>query len=241
MKNLIKIGIDKLLEMDFPIEKIDRWNNKGCNHKVYDYYPYDIAYRIAKTFINKPFNDAYSHFCKKVPIYQQREFFDVFNHRYSQSKYYSIDEEGIIRYTKENRPKTVSIKSPDYRVEYVHKVNNMNKRLFKKVSHTFFTYYIYSGTRYSPSCVATDTDFKPVVVSGYMQEFSSKNDYRYKRYNTEQTKRSRLERKKRKKYNAEIAYCMMTKDEIKLKELGALDELKILSHGFDLKTSFRNL
>jgi hypothetical protein len=29
MKNLIKIGIDKLLEMDFPIEKIDRWNNKG--------------------------------------------------------------------------------------------------------------------------------------------------------------------------------------------------------------------
>jgi hypothetical protein len=104
--------------------------------------------------------------------------------------------------------------------------------------------------------IAYKDDFVTKVISGYSLKFSSKNDHLYKKLSTERLKSKILAERKAKLAKRNFDYsiiikdntlkCLMSKEEFKRKQLEAkrreeeLNLIKIISHGFDPKTSFRN-
>ena len=87
------------------------------------------------------------------------------------------------------------------------------------------------------------SDFIEVIVSGWEEEFTSKNDYRYKRLRAEQIKRKNkadelkwLE--KHNKFEEALAKTLRERKEQEKKEK-ELNHWKIIKHGFDPVTSFR--
>ena len=107
MKNLIRTSEEKLNSFD-PI-KSRRWDwrsyGKSYHHKVRGQWPYDIATRILKHYIGRHFDDAFSYYCTKVPVYQQRLFFDLLADSRRSYANFILTEEGIIRKRKKKRRK----------------------------------------------------------------------------------------------------------------------------------------
>lgn len=232
MKNL-KPHIDILEDPDDIISILDkkplpwweRCNLHSENHKVENVYPLRRVQRIAKSYIGKPFDDAFSKYCKEVPKYQQHIFLEEFtpkNYHYWRYKEYIVDGDGNIQLNEPKKDKKRYIyRSDDFRTEKRH----------KKTGKKYPEYYWFrKGIK--------ESDYHYVIVAGYELEFDSKTP-EYRRLITEQLKRREIRRKEEIKAKNETAYSFLTnaeKEQIKEKKT---DYYKILKHGFDPETSFR--
>jgi len=80
-------------------ERSDRgWRHRHSeNHRVNDIWPWDRIDKLLKKYIGKPFDDAFSYYCKQVPKYQQHIFLEYFSpsHYRWRDEYY-IDDDGLI-------------------------------------------------------------------------------------------------------------------------------------------------
>lgn len=241
MRNLKNVSIEKL---DFLPQYEDR-RHYFHRTRLYIGYRngksyYSYAYTLLNKYINKPYADAYSHFLKNVNCkgkneYRKRHFKTYFDGR---DPDFFIDKNWIIRenknsfyYRKKTRPKKpIILKSPDYKVVLIHKV-------YKKPMPEPFYGFIF--TKYGRIKVKKE-DFIEQVISGRIYVFESSNDPRYIRIMAERNQKSKANHKKLKKELKEKAYSFLTKHELQLRKEKEIDKYKILKHGFDLITSFRN-
>lgn len=181
---------------------------------------------------------------------------------------YYIDERGIIKRTQLiNQYKgPYYFKSDDYATELRHKITGHKKEDFESIHKMeTFTYKHYGRFKGGPTTgtkkgkllyyeyglkashmkpltmryKAQDKDFIPVTIKGWIKEFKSKSDPEYVRLVNEREKRNEKRQRKNKEVMANKAYDMISKTELQKKKDKELDKQKILSHGFDLITSFR--
>ena len=197
-------------------------------HQVNGEFPYEHVQRILKKYNGKSFDDAFSAYCKIVPVYQQKYFLEEFEkrpsvHFYGYYDHYTVDVKGNIKFEKrEVKKPPVSIYSDDYKVELRHKVTGHKQSDFvkvvktKKISHYYHkhtTIYEYGFDRdhynklregkkdmylenyygkskpKSERYTATDDDFEPVIIKGWVKHFKSKNDQEFKRLMAEKIKK----------------------------------------------------
>lgn len=256
MKNLITIGIEKLEELPIKtlsiltrkrhlIEMYKHHNKRGCYDTVGDVPPWKLAEYIIKKYIGLTFDEAYSEYRRRTKWYQREYFlneFSNFNHRY-RYRYYCDYEviDGIITIVKDKNEYKgpYTFKSIDATFELRHKVTGA-----KKPEYTWNARYIKGVPHYKMQgkfgyYTASDRDFVPILVKGWIKIFESKQNPEFKRFNAEKQQALRISMKSRQKEAQEKAYNFMTKSEMELKELRKTDTQKILQHGFDLVTSFR--
>lgn len=217
---------------------------------------YKLSDYIIKKYIGKLFDDAYSEYCKQVKWWQKDIFksdFQEFNtKRWPQP--YMIDENGLIqlntnyKFSGYRSPYKNEYKGP-YKFEssdikYVlrHKITNDKKPEYSYFSGIYIKgiYYYKMKNKFNKTYFAKDSDFIPHLVQGWYKIFDSKNDPEYIRLM--ENKRKAIEKANRikKKEKLKLTYSFITKDEIKKKEEKEINFYKILSHGFDPTTSFRN-
>jgi hypothetical protein len=200
--------------------KGERWKwKRGELHKVNGEYPWKHVQRILKAYVGKHFDDAFSAYCKIVPDYQQKCFLEEFERdtRIYMSYWdeWIVDDDGIIRFKKGTRKKPKpSIQSSDFKTELRHKVTGHNKEDFEKetVAKKVTKYYYKYITRYTYGMSwrktvpkhewysAKEEDFEPVVVSGWIKYYKSKNDREFKRLMAEKIKRAN-KRSPKKEFN----------------------------------------
>lgn len=234
-----------------------RSHRKSDIHRVGDYYPYDIAERVAKKYTGKKFDDAFSYYCTLVPKYQQRVFLEFFEFkRYRRYTFYYINSQGIICYKGPERRKVYPyvIKSPDYTSIEVHKITGHKKSDFtpvyedKRYRH-LVKYYKYESKKTSfwfekkiplkDRYIAKEEDFIERPLTGWKRVFYSKNDPYFKKYRTLANtlwKKKRAEEAKIKEEKLQEA-LRRREEQLKLEQLQ--NQIKIIKHGFDPITSFR--
>lgn len=215
------------------------WNNNWLNYryeKIGDYTPWDIAKRICEHYIGKSFDDAFSHYCKLVPKHLQGKFHDQVSPRTHWSWRYCTYylEDGIIR-KKDKRSKIVTFTSDDYKEEYL---SISTGTIWK--TDKFLKYAFAYGSTAKERIKVRDTQFKLVVTSGFKKTFSSKNDYMYKRLTAERNQKQKRRHKQEQLERRNKEYCFLTKSELANKLDNEENDIKIVKHGFDLVTSFRN-
>ena len=86
---------------------------------------------------------------------------------------------------------------------------------------------------------ADNDDFEVVIVRGWCLHFKTKDDPLYKRLHYEKMKSKGRNNRLWERQKAEKQYNMLAQSEIALRKEKEQNEIKILSHGFDLETSFR--
>ena len=264
IEDLEELPIDTLsLKITKSLIKYTRWNYYGSDiHDTDNISPYTRVKRIIENNIGKSFSLAFSYYCKQVPKYQQHVFLEEFNNdinsRYTQ--YFYIDEDGLIQRKKDIKRRFVkpkreyTVQSDDYKFVLVHKITGHLKTKFEPVYDGNKNYYYNSKVLYYEYGVnhfntkplwqrykATDNDFEIKVISGWIKYFKSKNDPEFKRYHSEKRKQRRLQRKFDKILLKEKQYCFLTESEQKKKINKVENDTKIVAHGFDLVTSFRNM
>lgn len=208
------VDIEKLENLPFKENKSANLTRRYGNvYNVLDYRrfsdkmksPYNISEVVLKANIGKSFDMAFHYYCTKVDKQHQHIFLDNFNIQRRWRNYgYFIDEQGNIQDTPYKKYKApIVIMSADYKTELRHKVTGHRKNEFKEVrkqigKYTFvIDYYTYgevndgfylkmkpTNERYR----AKESDFEPVIISGWIQHFESKNDHRFKRYMAEKAK-----------------------------------------------------
>lgn len=187
--------------------------------------------------------------------------------RYYTCNYY-VDDNGLIqKETVEKAKIQIGIYSDDYKVDYVHKETGIlrfhfdviqekqdKKSRYRQIIPTLYCYkykknfdakyywnIIKKTLPMSMWIFAKPEDFEKRVISGSVQIFTSKKDYRYKRYYEDKRKQKYAITNKQWKIMLEER---LEKDKLLLKEkkrkIKEENDLKILAAGFDLKTSFRN-
>lgn len=156
--------------------------------------------------------------------------------------------------------------SKDFKTELRHKVTGHKKSDFKAVYQQIekayynrwskikkygtqlvdgkLLYYEYGAYKLKPKPLyqryrAQESDFEAVIIQGYQKIFESKQNSEYKRLMAEKYKKEHINQKKDEIAKAEKSYELIFQTEKKLREQKALNDEKILQHGFDLKTSFR--
>ncbi len=220
----------------------------------YDHYynadtnPYKICEYILNNNIGKSFNLAFHYYCKLVKKYDQHIFLEKFQDK-NHWKYnpWSLDENNNIVFINWREPKKYYFYSEDYKTELRHKITGHAKKEFnpkysykyhERYKHKYRTekieYYNYKN-RYK----AQDSDFEPIVVSGFEMKFESKNDSRFKKLNAEHQSKLRKRQREADRLKKQIEYSFLSKTEIELKKEKQLNLQKIISHGFDPELSFR--
>ena len=205
------------------IRNPDGWGSgHGTWHNVDGVSPWKRVKNICNAYIGKPFDRAFSAYCKQVPVYQQHYFLEEFdNKRWWWAAKYFVDQQGNIQKTKKPKTdKSVIFKSDNFKEEYRHKE----------------TGELYQGW-YGPG----DKEYEYVIVSGYALKFSSKKDPEFIRLTSDQLKRRKARKRKRDKEkiakeNAILAKAAKERKEKEKKE----NKGKIERKGFDNKISFRN-
>lgn len=236
----------KIFKPESKEERSDRRrrDRHGDTHPVKHMSPWDRIDKILKKYIGKPFDDAFSYYCKQVPVYQQHIFIEYFSpDHYRWADTYYINEDGIIQKgTRRWRaPKKAIFYSDDYKTELRHKKTGKKK----PESHWYypFTYNNYKekyprAKSYHEAQTAYDNEFTPVIVSGWAKEYDSKKDPEYKRLTMEQRKRQEIARKAKEKEEKSKAYSFVhTTPEDKSRQEYE-NFLKIKRKGFDPDTSF---
>lgn len=254
----------KLLDMldNLPSREVsrdpDRWSyhRRSDYHRVNGYFPHDRITRILKCYIGRPFDEAFSYYCKISPKYQQHIFLEEFKRSYRYWKAsWEVDESGnIVHATDIKKRHPVMIFSDDYKLEWKHKVTGHLMSAFKEIKEktkfgTYISYgsiigYEYGTDKWRPMPLhlrytASKDDFEAVIVSGWRQILESTNDPRYIRHHAEKQKLRKKNRKLEKIAKREKQYSFLSQTELQKKKDKALDRIKIVSHGFDLETSFR--
>jgi hypothetical protein len=208
------------------------WNyhRHSAHHLVDGLFPYTRAIRVIESNIGKSFDNAFSYFCKLVPRYQQKWFLEKFeeNRRGYWNSYY-IDDNGNIQANRRERSKRLyPVYSKDYKTERVHKITG---KKFPK------------DTWWWKSKV-NESDYHYIIVSGSVIYCESANDPRFVRYHSEKKRSRKKDYRERKKLQGEKALdalnWMREKRIIARRREKEENLVKIISHGFDPKTSFRN-
>lgn len=169
--------------------------------------PWSIVTRILTSYLGKSANDAFSHFCRLVPKYQQKMFWDRFvtrrywfNNRFYLDEYGNIQNDGINPYKG-----PYYLYSPDYKTNWFLRKDTPNKiaRFLSKVVEErrdlpwrFFEFY------------------EERAVSGIRYVFESKNDPRYQKHYQEQEKSRRKQRRIERAASESKEYCFFTKEEL---------------------------
>lgn len=182
---------------------------------------------------------------------------------------WSTNVEGNIVYNPyqwRSRKRLPTIKSSNFNTELRHKITGHSQdkfeRIYEKIEqvHEYgaighrqtrtytvngkLLHYEYGADRFHMRPIecrytAIDDDFETVIISGWIRYFESKNDPEFIRYKSEQQKHKRRSQKAHKRLMKEMEYNFLSQSEIQMKKDKALDRIKIVSHGFDLITSFR--
>lgn len=217
---------------------------KSDFHKVGGVYPCELRDRILKNYLGKPFDDAFSEYCKQVPKYQQHFFLEYFASIRLYSYYiYQIDENGLIqkRSSTHQKPKKVVLTSADYKFELRHKISGRKKSThywdYPFTDNNYKSKYP-NATSYYQAMDFYNEEFEPVTISGWIREFESKKDPEYKRLMSEKLKELRKIEKLRNKEKEEKTKSLLTIQEDKKKEEIEKNLLKIKKLGFDPDTSF---
>lgn len=163
-------------------------------HKTGDYYPYTIIKRILLEFVGKSVNEAFSKYCKIVPKYQQKFFWDEFlPKRWMQTSYYYIDKDNLIQSNIKPRRKSYEVRSFD--IQYGWKNIKTEKII------TRFNY--------------CDNDREYGIIKGTLYKFQHKNYLYYKCFNEELSKKRKFLREKKKKQQQK-QYSFVTNFEKKI-------------------------
>lgn len=226
--------------------KYNKYRNSKSHWKILD--------RVLKNNIGKSFDLAFHYFCTKVKKEYQHIFLDKFKKEYYRRRFYSewgVDENGNIVYIphQPQASKKVTFYSDDYKAEIYYKGTNIKQSQY----HLKFSWKKYHEATHNNMWEAR-------VISGWSKEYSSKNDPEYKRLRNAQLKKKELI------YKKEQSAKILTEDKIRQlfhegreriqkqqKELQKEEliyqqfliqeklenEVKIESHGFDSKLSFR--
>ena len=280
MKNLIQTkDLETLNDLPKKItgRKLHKLNHswksygKSTYHSVDNVYPFKRIDRILEKFLGQHVNDAFSYYCKQVPLYQQKEFWEYLQRDLKYSwVFYFYNSEGIIIKKDKRVKRNYAIKSDDYTTELRHRVTGHKKTDFEKIFEQFkkvvkygdkkqyesiytingdFLYYEYGAKKWREKpayCryIAYDSDFIPVIIQGYYKTFESDKDPRYVRHYAEKAKQIKKEHKLWKKKNKEESLeklrLMYEKEKERREKEKQENLLKIIKHGFDPITSFRN-
>jgi len=200
-----------------------RGYGKGVYKRIGDYFPYTIVSRVLKEFIGKPVDDAFSKYCKIVPVYQQQFFWDEIKPkrpRWRNIVYYFIDENGLIQKNNKEVAKTI-YKIPSFDIEYGY-INYETGDTKTRREHNS---YIHS--RYSWG-----------IIKGKLYEFEHKNYLYYKCFYEQQFKKRKLIKQKAKEQR-EKQYSFLTKSELEIINNRKDDIINRDRHGFD-DMSFKN-
>jgi len=197
------------------------WGSRKSDwHYVNGYGPNVIAERVIRCYIGKPFDEAFSRYCKLVPKYQQKFFHNEFSPNYRWNDFL-IDDNGDIQFAREqNKYKgPYNFYSLDYRQEERHiKTGALKPR------------YNLWGEK--------DDLYVKVIVSGFTEVFETKKEKRFQRLNAEKNRAYRKSKRKLKKITISDTEFRRVLREKELKEREE-NLIKIISHGFDPSTSFR--
>lgn len=220
-----------------------------------------LANRIIKNNIGKNYNNTHKYYIKKSKYYYNNYEANYYFNREFDNRWrdYYVDDKGLIqKYVNTKWKKQYGIISDDFKIVKVHKETGHLFDMFfeywsKKeitITHTradgTITSRTYNdkdkliGYRYKGKFnVAQEEDFEYKIISGTKIEVTSKNDYRYKRHVAETISKNKAkERSKKDKVLTNQQYRMILKEkELKEKEI---TRIKMIKHGFDPETSFRN-
>lgn len=218
----------KQTKWEYLTEKIGTaWNKKRHYSKEKDIWR--IAERVCKMFIGKKWDDAFAYYCKLVPKNTEHRY-EAFCDRFKTWGYRRWDvwfvENGIIVYKPYIRPKTITIKSLDYKTELLHKETLTPLPQFYWIHKNLTREYI-------------DKNYAYFITQGWEREFSSKNDPTYKKLYKEQQDQIKKSERLRKKQREEMQYDMLSTSERKLLEEKERNSIDIQRLGFDEVTSFR--
>lgn len=214
----IQDQFDKQLEK-LKVKKYSGYRNNYHSdyHRVGDDFPWKIADRVLNNFIGKPFDDAFHKFCQLVPKYQQKCFLEEFEGRYAS---WFVDDDGNIlpEPPREKRKTTYKVASWDAKYDWI-LVRNKDEKARK-------------GYKFFPSKVFG-------LIEG--EEFIfNRPDHRFKRIKEDQRKKKLAQERKSKKKQQEdfsILLGRISRERRRMEHEKNL--IKIISHGFDPKTSFR--
>lgn len=231
MKYKHNIDLDKLSDLpyrEFTKHNKDRWSYKpNIYHNIGHYSPYDLIDRVCKMYLGQHINDAFSYYCKLVPKYQQKLFHKNFNNITSWGyETYLLDENSnIILNPKYAQKKIYKIYSNDYKIGYKYIGNN---------------YKLKGYIDDAPPYYSQKDDYEQIVISGHIQYFESRKDPRWIKYHSEKRKKYKRDLRNKRKEDKLKQYNFLTKSELTLKLDKQANDVKIIKHGFDLVTSFRN-
>ena len=205
---------------------VSKWEYRSSNKSKNPYY---ISDRIITNNIGKSFDLSFSYFCKLCSKHEQKIFLDKFTPQFSNLySEFIIDNNGNIQYGRRRyykRYKKPTYQSDGYQIELRHKITG------KKKPEYFWLY----KNKYKES------DFIPVVVSGYELIFDSFKDPTYIRLTKEREKRDKINRKKlwKSKILSEEKFReILNREKLKDREEA---KLKMERKGFDPIKSFRNI
>ena len=215
------------------------WDLRRFDHRGYRSDKSDYAWvkaeRAIKRFIGKSYDNAFSHFCKQVELFDQHEFDKYFTSGTGWNKYpseYIVDVNCNIQYNPEYklRPwrkrkeesKGVIFKSYDYKESYVNiHTGETNDNPYR---------YYFGGKKLNGDWVLR-------VIDGFWKEFESEFDKEYLRLVKEDAHRKELAYRRYEKWRKKHKqYDFRTDEEKKKEQEQKADIIKRDAHGFDDKS-----
>lgn len=205
----INENFDKLPKKESLSRRQSGWS-RGSFYKYKGKWCWAVAKRLILHYEGKPVNKAFSHYCRIMPSYLQKEFWDIFDDKISRYKHrpsFLVDDDANIKIIRQKSTKSVTFISFDYKTE----INNPH----------------YSNFNYKENChrkpkwMKLGLDyFEPetyVVVDGFSKEFESKNSKEYKRLVHEDNKAKTLNDRLILLEKQNKVYCYLTREELKNK------------------------
>lgn len=233
MKYKHNIDLNKLSDLpyrEFTRHNRNRWSyRKHIYHNIGHYSPYQLVDRVCKMYLGQHINDAFSYYCKLVPKYQQKYFLEEFQEKKWRYKPYILDNNIIILNRKYKEKKIYKIYSDDYKIGWKY----IGKDKFRRF---LWKYKIFTERPYS----WVIDQYEQIVISGHIKYFESRKDPRWIKYHAEKQKKYKRELRQRRKEDKLRQYNFLTKSEQQLILDKESNDIKIIKHGFDLVTSFRN-
>lgn len=251
----------KIIDCDMPFrsgkkELNDWWGYKEWETTLHGIRLYRFIHYVIENNIGKSFSNAFRYFCKFVKPYLQSYFLDYFaNYNSRPGRYYEkyyIDENDIIiadedRFKKWNSSKDKYFRTFDFEETWVIETTRMvtdrnwkkgiieTKRVVSRETQTFRRgigdRYIEGFNSHYPKGFVKAVELKSQI--GFKEEVDSKKSARYQKLKQEDDRRRRKQQREVERQKKNIVYSFMTKQEVELKRLKALDQYNLERHGFN--------
>jgi hypothetical protein len=153
---------------------LSKFDNGTSSVKSPWVFNYNLAKRIIKKYINKPFDDAYSEYCKKAKLESKELFHDFFkpgnSYVYNRLGYY-IDDNGFIQNVKKIEKEIIyKVYSWNYRGEYVLNYET-RKREYKVISGQVFEFkhknHLYYKKLYEQRALKRKAERNSIPIHNY--------------------------------------------------------------------------